>query len=185
MFSLRILFGRKARIENLDIKKAKAAIEADPVNVERHIDLANIWLKQKSLGEALAVLHSANKKIPGNPRLLIQLAGFSIWKRRYRRAASYAKQAIRIHPQEPLAYSTWALAYTLLGDHKKAAKILEEGIKICPEDCSLLFALAANFEVRGLPEIAVVQLRRMKRSDPDQESADVLIEQFYKQPESP
>jgi adenylate cyclase len=128
------------------------AIALDPAFVPAHAGLAaalNLrrserWSNDPSsdLSRSVACAKSALRLGPQDPSILARVAIVFIWSAEVELGNSLSEEAIRLDPNEMLAWLWGGLSKSLLGDHQTAIDYYQRALRLSPLDPSAFYAQA-------------------------------------------
>ncbi len=147
------------------IEEYMKVLEFDPSYAELAIRVAYEYVRRGEIPKGLEILKDAAKASPQEPLLLLNLA--SIYARNLKKAdpaIRYAREALRVAPENPLVYQTLHEIYLMLGQTKQAERVLEQAAKLKSEDPEYWLRLGdlhARIYIKEDGKTSPVQLERV------------------------
>lgn len=105
---------------------------------------------------------------------LRQLGQIHLFTRNPTEAAKYVAQAVALQPTDAEAWTIWVNALLAMGDRSEAYRVVQDGLKHCPDSGALRYVHGYMLSADGRMERAIEELRVAKRLRSTQ--ADVYIE---------
>lgn len=105
---------------------------------ETHQILADLYVSENKLDEALEQLKKASILSPQNVNLFISFGNLYLAKKDYQKAAEEGQKALEIDPLKTAAYSVLAVAFVGNKDYELAEKNALKGLEVIDKDPSLL-----------------------------------------------
>ncbi len=147
--------------------QAQQAIAINPDDLSARLLLSKADFEVGDTRAGLAELLDIIKRDPHNGRALSRLASLALAHRRVKLALSYARTAVRAHPDMPQTNMAMGQVLMYMGRWKQAVKYLRKTVRIYPADTSAHEALGVLFLHTGKPALAVREYRRSVRLDPE------------------
>ncbi len=108
---------------------------------------------------------------PGNRELKIRRIAVLLEAKEYARAAGFAGDARKQHPNEPVFPRLQGRALFDAGDRSGGISVLESAVKTFPKDTATMFALADVYADAGRPMDAEKMLRQVLAAEPGNANA--------------
>ncbi len=105
---------------------------------------------------------------------LRQLGQIHLFTRNPAEAAMLVAKAVALQPTDAEAWTIWVNALLALGDRSEAYRVVQDGLKHCPDSGALRYVHGYMLSADGRMERAIEELREAKRLRSTQ--ADVYIE---------
>ncbi len=155
-----------------DLKSAtriyQRIIELWPGNIEAMGDLVKVYVSQRKLKQAVALLRVlAVKDKAGRRDHFLKISNLLIYLGKDSEALAYANRAK--DPKDPGSFEKMGRVYEMKGDYKAARKEYEAAIKLNKRQFKSMFALARLESREGRPELAEKHYRLIIKtaSNPD------------------
>lgn len=149
------------------IAELRAAVALDPANIAVTSALASALLDSGEAGESTALLREAIVRHPHDPGLTYALARIRVAQRDFEGAEAALRGVLKLQPGNDAARITLAeMVWMRSGDCVAAAAILDEWLRLHPDQGSLRVFKARLLESAGRPVEALHTLEAGLRGDP-------------------
>lgn len=101
--------------------------------------------------------------------------------KKYQKEVDVYEQAIRINPDDAVAYRSLGLAYMQLDRKKKAVDAFKQAIRINPNDAVAYMSLGGNYELLSRYQDAIDAYEQSIRINPDNAFVHYRLGWLYKQ----
>ncbi len=166
------------------IERYDEAIRLDPEDADAYIKRGNSYYKLTQYKRAIEDYDKALLIDPGNrtatawrDRVVLILsiivdqyfnsAYYCADKGDYQKAVEFYNEAIRLNPQDAMAYNNRGWAYNELGQHERALRDFDEAIRLSPDDANAYFNRAYAHAELGQHTQAIEDLNEAIILDPE------------------
>lgn len=164
---------------NEAVKSMTTAIELDPSLPDARLHRAAAYLAAGRLDEAEKDLKAVIADDPKDDRPLMALANLLLGvDGRLEDAEKYARDLIRIVPDDPAAHVTLARVLKHKKDYNAAVKELQWVLERAPAWGEAHAALAVTYEAAGKPDLAEAQYRKLVEIDPNSPDSHIALIEF-------
>lgn len=125
------------------------------------------FFDKRKLKKAKSLLELAAPESPGNAAPYLMLAKVSHSLGEGRESLNYLLRAWELQPANLILVIELSGAYGVLGKHKEAISVLEEGIKYHPNEPRILFNLGISYLLENVPKLALDTFKEAVRIEPD------------------
>ena len=151
------------------------AVALAPEHLNAHINLAGLHTRQTDYGPAQEVLRRAISSLPQVADLHYRLGRIYFLQARHAEALATLEETLRLEPGILEAYDLIAQIHMLDGQVAAARDVVASGLQIDSTDSALRTRMGALQFSEGHRELALVDLRRAIRDDPDNAEAYYLL----------
>jgi len=137
-----------AQSDEAELKAARAAVERNPEDVDRRLDLVRLYLIRQDLMAVFNETQAVLQRSPGNPRALSYQSLVRLSMGQPQKAESMLKEALAKDPQLFDAYIHLMLVYVRMGRQPDADKVLGDVSQRFPERAESLKSLLADMRTR-------------------------------------
>jgi tetratricopeptide (TPR) repeat protein len=125
------------------------------------------FFDKRKLKKAKSLLELAAPESPDNaaPYLMLAKVSHSLGERS--ESLNYLLRAWELQPANLILVIELSGAYGVLGKHKEAISVLEEGIKYHPNEPRILFNLGVSYLLENVPKLALDTFKEAVRIEPD------------------
>lgn len=134
---LGLSYGKRDRIEDM-LKAFEKAINMDPANRTRYVDLGEALVEKKNYATALEVAKEAVKRFPSSSQIMAFKGSVELKMYRLTESLQSYTEAAALDPNNPRAALGLALAQWNMDRNDDAAKSFEEGVRKFPNDAFFL-----------------------------------------------
>jgi tetratricopeptide (TPR) repeat protein len=131
-----------------------AAIAADPTLPEIHIALADVYLSNSRVQEALAECQKELSLNPNSSAAKVRMGRIYVQLRDAEKGIPYLEEALREDPEDANARSDLAQGMELRGDTDKAVVEYQRALQLDPSLNRIHYVLARIYRKKGKPELA-------------------------------
>lgn len=159
----------------LDYKKA---IAINPKEASYYLNLNQFYLSQKNIVDAINTLSKAMEKIPKDERIGIELAKNYLYLGDPTKAVKATNVILKNDANNSEAYFYKAVAYSEMGDNKKAISTYQTAIEQNPDfyDALINLGVLMSKENKDLAESYIKSAIRVK---PESDEAHYALGMFY------
>ena len=131
-------------------RSLQKALEIDKSYDRAAIALALLELRHGNINDAIKYAEDIRQRTPESPHAHALLGDIYMVDKQYHKARRYYANSYRIEPTTAVL-DKLAHSYSLLGNHSKATKLLEDWLSTHPDDIQIQFSLASTFQSIGQP----------------------------------
>ena len=125
------------------------------------------YFDKRKLKKARSLLELAVPESPGNGAPYLMLAKISHSLGEKAESLNYLLKAWELQPANLILVIELSGAYGVLGKHKEAISVLEEGIKYHSNEPRILFNLGISYLLENMPKLAIEAFQKAVQIEPD------------------
>jgi tetratricopeptide (TPR) repeat protein len=152
------------------VAQLRAAIALDPARASAHSDLADALMSSASDGNLDASVPVSRLDPAARERHVSEVA---------RAALAELREALRLDPNVPAAYSRMGAIYDVLGQREDALLAFQEAVRHDPSDPEARYTLGTLYLQRNEAERALLELESAAQLDPSQVAIRVSLAATY------
>ena len=122
MYSLAKIAADQGRDDQAVVLLQKT-IQASPTCLPAYLDLAELYMRQQQIMQAMQTLAQGLKHLPGNPQLLNNLGMCYVFLEEYNRALDLFTKAAAASPEDARYRANMALALGMLGRYEESMSL--------------------------------------------------------------
>ena len=157
--------------------KIQEALEKDPGNIDRQMDLAYIFSEGGEINKAIGIYQNVLKASTQNLRAATELCALSTQIFDKLEAKRACELAVNSAPQDPLMWDNLGLSFLKLGDAIKSLEPFYKGLALAKDDSLLRSHMAQAYLSLGEPKLAQRVFRAL--ADDNKLTVDVRVVSFY------
>jgi len=165
-------------------KRLAAWLAAHPQDAGTRAVLAESLIKRKQHAAAAGHYQLLNKSNPGNLVVLNNLA-WALYESGDKRAVSFAEQALKLQPENPVVMDTYGWILANQGQADKGLPHLRKALSKAPDNAEIHYHLAVVLSKTGDHARARGELERLLASGaafPQENEAGLLLKQLQAKP---
>jgi tetratricopeptide (TPR) repeat protein len=136
------------------VEEYLAAIAADPTLPEVHIALADVYLSNSRVQEALAECQKELELNPASSGAKVRIGRIDVQLREAEKGIPYLEEALKDDPEDANARADLAQGMELRGDTDRAMAEYQRALKLDPSLNRIHYILARIYRKKGKPELA-------------------------------
>jgi tetratricopeptide (TPR) repeat protein len=152
------------------IAQLRAALATEPARASAHSDLADALMSAAGDGNLDAPIPTSRLDPKAREQRVAETA---------RAALAELREAIRLDPNTPAAYTRMGAIFDVLGQHDDALLAFQEGVRHDPGDIDARYTLGTLYLQRHEPERALPELEAAAQLDPTQVPVRVSLAATY------
>lgn len=158
-----------------EISGRRMMLKQDPGNVSLHDDLALLLADANHMAEAVDEFTASLRLQPSSAAAAFNVGAALLAMRRFEAARPYFERAIALAPDHARAHSDLAVVLQSSGAFVEAVRLHQRALQLDNGDPDILLSAGVGFEIAGLHQEAVVQLRQALEARPDWPNAQAAL----------
>jgi tetratricopeptide (TPR) repeat protein len=152
------------------IEQLRAAIAADPARASAHSDLADALMSSAGDGNLDALVPTSRLDRAAREQRVTEVT---------RAALAELREALRLDPNTPAAYTRMGAIFDILGQREDALLAFQEAVRHDPGDAEARYTLGTLYLQRSEPERALLELEAAAQLQPEQVAIRVSLAATY------
>jgi len=153
---------------NLDLARqyATANLQSNPALTPDHVLLGRIFMRQGDPRKARAEFSIGDRLQPNNTEIVLLLASTYAAEKNFAEAERQYQRAVQLSNQDPVVLGNYVDFLVKRGDSPKAVRLVEERLKVNPNDAKLHTMLGTLYLASKQYAPAITELQRSITLDP-------------------